>query len=135
MSAAFLRQISERDPYAIHIMIWDGASFHPNNTDARIPDNVVALKQPPYSPELNPVETLWDMRRDGLCIRRWTSLRKEKPTALGVTLTEYRPFQLHVFMDGTHEEIVVDVIKGSFEFELDHSVEFQTSRLRDGHWS
>ncbi len=74
VSAAFLKQISERDPYAIHIMIWDGASFHPSNTDPRIPDNVVVLRQPPYSPELNPVEKLWDMLRDWLCNRRWGSL-------------------------------------------------------------
>ena len=74
VSAAFLKQISERDPYAIHIMIWDGASFHPRNNDARIPDNVVVLRQPPYSPELNPVEKLWDMLRDWLCNRNWESL-------------------------------------------------------------
>jgi len=74
MSATFLEQISKRDPYAIHVMIWDGASFHPANTDARIPDNVVVLRQPPYSPELNPVEKLWDMLRDGLCNRKWESL-------------------------------------------------------------
>ena len=74
LSGAFLKQISERDPYAIHIMIWDGASFHPRNTDSRIPENVVVLRQPPYSPELNPVEKLWDMLRDSLCNRRWESL-------------------------------------------------------------
>ena len=74
VSVAFLRQISQRDPYAIHIIIWDGASFHPANTDPRIPDNVVVLRQPPYSPELNPVEKLWDMLRDSLCNRRWASL-------------------------------------------------------------
>lgn len=74
VSAAFLKQISQRDLYAIHIVIWDGASFHPENTDPRIPDNVVVLKQPPYSPELNPVEKLWDMLRDWLCNRRWGSL-------------------------------------------------------------
>jgi len=76
MSEAFLKQISQRDPYAIHIMIWDGASFHPANTDPRIPDNVVVLRQPPYSPELNPVEKLWDMLRDWLCNRRWGSLEE-----------------------------------------------------------
>ena len=74
VSAAFLRQISDRDPYAIHIVIWDGASFHPGNSDPRIPDNVVVLRQPPCSPELNPVEKLWDMLRDWLCNRRWESL-------------------------------------------------------------
>ena len=74
VSAAFLQQISQRDPHAIHIMIWDGAPFHPHNKDARIPDNVVVLRQPPYSPELNPVEKLWDQLRDGLCNRSWKNL-------------------------------------------------------------
>ncbi len=74
MSVAFLEQVSRRDPYAIHIMIWDGAGFHPKNMDARLPENVVVLRQPPYSPELNPVERLWDMLRDELCNRSWKSL-------------------------------------------------------------
>jgi len=74
VSTAFLQQISDRDPYAIHIMIWDGASFHPDNLDPRLPENVVVLRQPPYSPELNPVEKLWDMLRDWLCNRQWRSL-------------------------------------------------------------
>ena len=73
-SISFLEQISKRDPHAIHVMIWDGAAFHPKNMDNRMPDNVVVLRQPPYSPELNPVEKLWDMLRDSLCNRRWKSL-------------------------------------------------------------
>ena len=74
MSAAFLKQISRRDPYAVHVVVWDGAGFHPENGDPRIPENVVVLRQPPYSPELNPVEKLWDMLRDNLCNRSWQSL-------------------------------------------------------------
>lgn len=46
---------------------------------------------------------------------------------------EDRPFQFHVFMHGTHEEVVVDMIKGSFDIELDHPVVFPTSLSRDGH--
>ena len=74
MSAVFLKQISLRDPMAVHAVVWDGAGFHPENGDPRIPSNVVVLRQPPYSPELNPVERLWDMLRDGLCNRSWQSL-------------------------------------------------------------
>ena len=74
MSVAFLEQIGRRDPYAVHIVIWDGAGFHPKNDDPRMPENVVVLRQPPYSPELNPVERLWDMLRDGLCNRCWRCL-------------------------------------------------------------
>ena len=75
VSAYFLNQIGQRDPMAVHVVIWDGAGFHPDNTDRRVPSNVVVLRQPPYSPELNPVERLWDMLRDVLCNRRWSSLQ------------------------------------------------------------
>ncbi len=51
-------------------------STHTQNSDSRIPDNVVVLRQPPYSLELNPVEKLWDMMRDWLCNRRWDSLEE-----------------------------------------------------------
>jgi transposase len=76
MSGAFLRQIARRDPLSIHVVIWDGAGFHPPNGDGRIPGNVVVLRQPPYSPELNPVERLWDQLRDGLCNRSWQNLEE-----------------------------------------------------------
>lgn len=74
MAGHFLEQISRRDPYAVHVVIWDGAGFHPRAGDALIPANVVVLRQPPYSPELNPVEKLWDLLRDELCNRRWKDL-------------------------------------------------------------
>ncbi len=50
------------------------AGFHPNGDHDRIPKNVTVLKQPAYSPELNCVEKLWEMLRDGLCNRSWKSL-------------------------------------------------------------
>jgi transposase len=74
MSRLFLRQISARDPQAVHVVIWDGAGFHPRSGQAGVPDNVVLVRQPPYSPELNPVEKLWDMLRDALCNRSWQNL-------------------------------------------------------------
>jgi putative transposase len=32
----------------------------------RIPDNVILLFQPPYSPELNPIERLWEYLKQDL---------------------------------------------------------------------
>ena len=66
MSHAFLRQISTRDPEAVHVIIWDQAGFH-QNTDTsldQLPPNVRIISLPPYSPELNPVEKLGDLIRD-----------------------------------------------------------------------
>jgi transposase len=73
-SLCFLEQIIQKDPASEHVVIWDGAGFHPNGTHERIPENVTVLQQPPYSPELNCVEKLWDRLRDGLCKRTWKNL-------------------------------------------------------------
>lgn len=73
-SMAFLQQLSARDPLAWHVVIWDGADFHPLDGHPDLPANVRLLNQPPYSPELNPVEKLWDLLKDALCNRAWKNL-------------------------------------------------------------
>jgi hypothetical protein len=57
-SQLFLEQLAARDPEATHVMIWDGAGFHPQNGAAGLPENVRLLPLPSYSPELNPIEGL-----------------------------------------------------------------------------
>ena len=44
---------------AFLVMIMDGAGWHTAN-DLQIPETMHILYLPPYSPELNPVEHLWD---------------------------------------------------------------------------
>jgi len=59
----FLDEISVRYPDNRMIMVLDGAGWH-RNESLIIPDNIQLLKLPPYSPELNPVEHLWDDLRE-----------------------------------------------------------------------
>lgn len=63
-SLMFLRQIAEREPDAHHVVIWDNAGFHQRPGDAALPQNMCLLPLPAYSPELNPVEKLWEIVRD-----------------------------------------------------------------------
>ena len=44
-------------------MILDGAGWHKSAT-LKIPANMRLMSLPPYSPELNPVEHLWDELRE-----------------------------------------------------------------------
>ncbi|MGL3709408.1 transposase [Leptospirillum ferriphilum] len=44
-------------------MVLDGAGWH-RNQELKVPDNIRLLSLPPYSPELNPVEHLWDELRE-----------------------------------------------------------------------
>ena len=59
----FLDEISVRYPDNRMIMVLDGAGWH-RNESLVVPDNIQLLKLPPYSPELNPVEHLWDDLRE-----------------------------------------------------------------------
>jgi len=70
----FMEQISQRDPYASHVVIGDGAGFHLRDNNPHLPDNVFTLQLPPYCPELNPVEKLWDIVKDGICNRDWKKM-------------------------------------------------------------
>lgn len=44
-------------------MAMDKAGWHRSH-DLKIPENITFLFLPPYSPELNPVENIWDYIRE-----------------------------------------------------------------------
>lgn len=72
----FLGQIASRDPGAIHVVVGDGAGFHNRDGADGLPENVRLITLPPYSPELNPVEGLWDQMKDAICNRCFDSLEE-----------------------------------------------------------
>ena len=51
----------------MHVIVQDGAGFHLRDGDPRLPENVRIILLPPYSPELNPAEKLWDQIKDAIC--------------------------------------------------------------------
>jgi transposase len=59
-SRLFLQQLVDTDPEAIHLVFWDQAGFHPKPDDPKLPEQVRLIPLPPYSPELNAMENLWD---------------------------------------------------------------------------
>jgi transposase len=75
-SQGFLHQLAAREPEATHVVLWDGAGFHPADGAPQVPANVRLIALPSYSPELNPVEKLWDQLKDRLCNQPFRSLRQ-----------------------------------------------------------
>src|SRR5262249_39418651 len=64
LTQLFLEQLSATIPQGVHaLLVWDGASWHTAGSLV-MPANVTALRLPPYSPELNPVERLWHYLRE-----------------------------------------------------------------------
>lgn len=59
----FLDEVSTRHPFDHIVMVLDGAGWHSSQA-LKIPKNIKLLSLPPYAPELNPVEHLWDELRE-----------------------------------------------------------------------
>ena len=66
------------------VVIGDGAGFHHRDAGEGLPENVRLITLPPYSPELNPVEKLWNLMKDALCNRCFESLDE-----CDATITEF----------------------------------------------
>lgn len=63
MMNIFLKQVSDDFSSYFIVMQVDQAGWH-GSGDLVIPDNIRLIPQPAYSPELNPVEHLWDELRE-----------------------------------------------------------------------
>lgn len=59
----FLGKVAERHEKEFIVMVLDGAPCHRSGTLV-VPTNLRLVEQPPYSPELNPVEHLWEEMRE-----------------------------------------------------------------------
>lgn len=59
----FLQEVSIRHPDDYILMVMDGAACH-RGKELKMPENIELLYLPPYSPNLNPVENLWDEMRE-----------------------------------------------------------------------
>jgi hypothetical protein len=66
----FLAELSHSLPAGTHAaLVLDGAGWHVGE-DLLVPANLTLIRLPPYSPELDPVERVWEYLRD-----RWLSHR------------------------------------------------------------
>lgn len=54
----FLEKFQAENTDKIHIVQLDNASIH-RAKKLNIPENVILLFQPPYCPEVNPIERVW----------------------------------------------------------------------------
>ena len=59
-------------PGAIAAVICDGAGWHKTGGALRVPGNLLLIPLPPYSPELNSMENVWEyLRANRLSFRVW----------------------------------------------------------------
>jgi len=73
-SKAFLEQLVLTDPSAIHIILWDRAGFHPEALTGELSESVRFVPFPAYSPDLNPIEPLWNVVKQEIANSIWNTL-------------------------------------------------------------
>jgi len=68
-----LKEISTQvAPGAHAVLVLDGAGWHQTGGELNVPDNITLLSLPPYAPELNPMENVWEyLRANKLCALVW----------------------------------------------------------------
>jgi hypothetical protein len=68
-----LTEISTQIADGAHaVLVLDGAGWHQTGGRLQVPDNITLLHLPPYAPELNPVENVWEyLRANKLCGLVW----------------------------------------------------------------
>jgi transposase len=54
----FINDLAQKFPDSLNFLQLDNAKFHKSKS-LKIPENIILLFQPPYSPELNPIERMW----------------------------------------------------------------------------
>ena len=73
--ALHLEEVSTQVAAGAHaVLVCDGAGWHQPGARLKVPPNVTLLRLPPYAPELNPMENVWEyLRGNHLSMTVWNS--------------------------------------------------------------
>ena len=63
----FLDKLAEKYPAHLNVIQLDNGKFH-HSSSLRIPDNILLIFQPPYTPELNRIDRIWSHIKQELAL-------------------------------------------------------------------
>jgi transposase len=101
----FLKELSETAPGDFHVLQVDNARFHAAK-DLELPDNVMLLYQPPYSPEVNPQEQVWEWLKGKLAGQIFATVEDLKRRASAILANAGN----RVFQSITHRDFILDAL-------------------------
>ena len=71
----YLNEFSEQDPNEFKIIVLDNGAFHKSKV-LKIPNNIYLIFLPPYCPELNPAERMWEIIKANFTSRLFKNLQQ-----------------------------------------------------------
>ena len=72
---AYLKEFSQYKPNEYKIVVIDNAGFH-STKNIEVPENIFLLRIPPYAPELNPCEQVWQYIKNRYKNQRFQTMEK-----------------------------------------------------------
>jgi transposase len=75
-----LNEFSQAYSHSLNLLQVDNGRFHKGKA-LMVPENIILLFQPPYCPELNPIERLWEPFKVDL---KWASFKTLDPLQVKV---------------------------------------------------
>jgi hypothetical protein len=72
---AYLKEFSQYKPNEYKIVVIDNAGFH-STKNIEVPENIFLLRIPPYAPELNPCEQVWQYIKNRYKNQRFQTMDK-----------------------------------------------------------
>lgn len=76
MMNVYLGELSEEYSQDLIVLVCDGAGWHKSKALV-VPENILILHIPPYTPEMNPIEQIWkELRKRGFCNDIFSTLEK-----------------------------------------------------------
>jgi hypothetical protein len=82
----FIDKLSANYADSLNIIQMDNSRCHTTER-LEIPENVIFLFQPAYSPELNPIERVWRAMKDELCWELYGSLQELRDRVYAILRT------------------------------------------------
>lgn len=73
--AKYLEKLSQAYAESFLVLLVDNGGIHVAS-DLEIPENIFLLFQPPYSPELNPIERVWEYLKGQLSWKLFSDLKE-----------------------------------------------------------
>ena len=71
----YLEDFSLHKPKEMKMLIIDNAAFH-STKDVQLPENIILIPIPPYCPELNPAEKVWQWMKSKIAMKIFDTLEE-----------------------------------------------------------
>lgn len=109
---AYLREFSKQKPDELKVLIIDNAGFH-STKNITIPENIKLVNIPPYSPELNPAEKIWQYMKNHFKNQIFDNIEKLKEWIVQEVVNKLNPNKI---MSITNNDFYNESFFGAFQY-------------------